>query len=153
MSINSKVNLNWNNIKTVKTNFDVGYTYVEDNDYYYIWISVNGREFKCDLKKDGGSDVLDWENNYKALSNQINSNAIKTSLEDKYVPKVFKGSADVVIGATQTTVLINENIEGKLDEIMVRVQDKDMDVILEIDGVEVYSFNLGELKDDYKLVV
>ncbi|MCP4481436.1 MAG: hypothetical protein GY817_01220 [bacterium] len=71
----------------------------------------------------------------------------------KYVPKVFHSSVDNSISSGQTETIINEDIVGQLDEIMIRVQDSDMDVILEIDGEEVYNFNLKKLKDDYGVKV
>jgi len=67
------------------------------------------------------------------------------------IPKIVSSTNDVTVSGSSTTTIVDEDVSGILEFIMVRVQDKNMNIILEIDGVEKYDLNIREMKDDYRL--
>jgi len=74
-------------------------------------------------------------------------------IHEKYRPKVIHSKTDISISGGATATLVHETFDGKLDEIMIRVQDHDMSVILEIDGIEVYNLKLRDLNNDYQVIL
>ena len=74
-------------------------------------------------------------------------------IHEKYRPKVIHSKTDISISGGATATLVHETFEGNLDELLLRVQDHDMSVILEIDGIEVYNLKLRDLNNDYQLIM
>lgn len=60
----------WSNFKVLAVTKQLGLQYIEFPTRYDVYINEGVLIWKITLTKDGGDDVVDFENTYKALSNR-----------------------------------------------------------------------------------
>ena len=64
------IKLNWDKIKEVITEKRLFLQYIDLGKSYHIATADGPFKYSCELEKDGGTDVTDFEDNYKADSNR-----------------------------------------------------------------------------------
>ncbi|MCP4481435.1 MAG: hypothetical protein GY817_01215 [bacterium] len=70
-----QIKVNWTKFKDVYNTFETPISYLEETEFYDIWMFVNGREYITVLPKETprSSDQVDFEDNYKSsVANTIN---------------------------------------------------------------------------------
>ncbi len=112
-----------------------GYRILAKDDYVLFSVRI----------EKAGTDKTDFENNYKN-----NWNKPLNLTENKYMPALFNSAVDNSISAGQTKIILDEDMIGKLDEIMIKCSHINMEVSLNIDSVKIYTLKLEDLKDAYK---
>lgn len=70
MSQHSFLEVSWTTLKALAVTKQLGIQYVETASWYDIYINEGVLVWSVSLPKDGGADVTDFENTYKALSNR-----------------------------------------------------------------------------------
>lgn len=126
MPINS-----WSEFKSlVIVSKNLNYQYKEDNASYEIYASEDVFVWNVRLLKDGGSDVSDWESNYKANGNKpikpvdVDGRVLTHSTARKrglftYFTSSGDGVADEsVIGGNGTSLEYHHAVSGNSSEVM-----------------------------------
>lgn len=63
------IDLNWTSFEAHFTGKSLTIQYIEADDRYYIWAFDGPMSTSCQVYKDGGADVIDFETNHKANAN------------------------------------------------------------------------------------
>jgi hypothetical protein len=92
---------------------------------YLIWTEIQGLVVSCTMEYGSDAD-LDYQENYKSnIPILLDSGVEYTIFEDSFI--------------------------GKLDEINIRMQDKEATVLLTINNEIAYNLSFNDLKDTYEL--
>lgn len=90
------INLSWDDFKQVLSIPGIVIRYIDRTDTYIAWAFDNVVPFQCIINKNGGSEQIDFDDNYKAAANQMLIQGVQTRGERTDIDlKLFSMKADV----------------------------------------------------------
>jgi hypothetical protein len=100
------IKISWLEFKSLLLSKKISITFVTTTESYKLFISLESIIFNCNLFRDGGVDVIDFETNYKSYGNKFNG-IISSPFSSKNIDG--KGLFKRVHGI-QKECLVGENI-------------------------------------------
>jgi hypothetical protein len=111
---------------------------------YLIWTEIQGLVVSCTMEYGSDAD-LDYQENYKSYANKVSGTNLR------YVPFFYNSNIPILLDSGVEYTIFEDSFIGKLDEINIRMQDKEATVLLTINNEIAYNLSFNDLKDTYEL--
>jgi hypothetical protein len=144
------VRTNWTDFKSIVAEKGLRMQYQEGYSSYIVFAQEDMTEYRCDLNKDSGADVTDFEDNYKDNANLPVLLGEDKIFDDEAIRDTNLHTSNISDnrGFIPKTILVENGLDEDVEITIYGSRYSDFSVELQL-GV---SFNIGAETDDFATV-
>lgn len=141
----SAYNITWVEFKKLidNTNSSICSTQMTD-EKYLLWSNIQGLVISCTIEFGSAQDT-EYKENYESNANKVSGTNLR------FVPFFQCSDAPISLETDVEHTIYEGEFIGKLDEISIRMQEKESTVKLIINDEQIYNLSFSNLKDSYEL--